>query len=123
MRGRGWLAIVALLIVSGQLQAVTCPPITFEGLKERFAGRSVHLIFFASWCASCQSHLAEYPKNAVFIATFDEQRRAEAVINHFGVDAPCFTDVDIASHYGIKAVPADRDLSLKKKIEPVALTF
>ncbi|MBI3295932.1 MAG: hypothetical protein HYZ71_14495 [Deltaproteobacteria bacterium] len=114
-----------LLTLAAPVWAASCPPITWDDLKDRLTGKDAHLIFFASWCMNCQDHLAKYPKNAVFIATFDEQRRAEQIIAHFRVKAPCYTDIDVARHFGIRAVPADRDFrgTGAKKIEPVALTF
>lgn len=101
---------MAMLMAASSFAA--CPSIGWSDLQRRFAGRDIHLVFFASWCANCQSHLASYPKNTIFIATFDKRERAELVIKQFGITVPCFTDTDIARELNVRAVPAERDVRM-----------
>jgi len=88
--------------------AASCPEATFDQIKSAMAGSGdVELVFFASWCASCKEHLTEkHAKNVVFIAAFDEQKRAEKVLDSFQVTSRCFTSDDTASALSVRSLPA-----------------
>ena len=85
---------------------VLTPPELIAILKQR---RATILHFFASWCGSCKDDLQdEVRQDAVFIATFDEQERAERAIRAIkNASAKCyFDDHDrIATALGIKSLP------------------
>lgn len=88
--------------------AASCPEATFDQIKSALSGSGdVELVFFASWCASCKDHLTEkHAKNVVFIAAFDEQKRAEKVLDSFHVTSRCFTSDDTASALSVRSLPA-----------------
>ena len=88
--------------------AASCPEATFDQVKSALSGNGeVELVFFASWCASCKEHLTEtHAKNVVFIAAFDEQKRAEKVLDSFQVTSRCFTSDDSASTLSVRSLPA-----------------
>ena len=69
------------------------------------------LVFFASWCSSCAQHLDQHRLDAAWVASFDSQERAEAVLAHMkksGHTPECFWDSDdsIAKHFEVKSLPA-----------------
>ena len=77
-----------------------------ENLKNR---GDANVIFFASWCASCKPHLeAKYDDATVFVAVFDEQKRAEKVLNALKIEGICFTSDEFARDLGVRSLPAAR---------------
>lgn len=103
-----FLLAVAHSTTSEARAAASCPEATFEQVKSALSGAGdVELVFFASWCASCKDHLLEsHGKNVVFIAAFDEQKRAEKVLDSFQVTGRCFTVDNTADALSVRALPA-----------------
>ncbi len=69
------------------------------------------IIFFASWCSSCEEKLEKFSKlkakEIYFIAVFDQFKQSEIVAKKYGL-LHCIVDEDesIARYYKIKSLPA-----------------
>lgn len=75
------------------------------------------IIFFASWCKSCEKHLSEADVgSSLFVATFDDQAKADEVLKlHFRdrMDSiTCVFDQDrrVGEKYGVKFLPFIKEL-------------
>lgn len=69
------------------------------------------IVFFASWCSSCEEKIKKFSKEKnkeiYFIAVFDELKQSEIVAKQYGI-SNCIVDADdsIAKYYEIKSLPA-----------------
>jgi len=90
--------------------AERCPAASMASLKAELAGKGEReLIFFATWCSECASHIKKpHGSETILVSTFDEKGRAEAVLKRLGIETPCFTDDGIAQSLGVREVPAQR---------------
>ncbi len=95
-----------------------CLPLTFEKAQEMAREKgSFEIVFFASWCSSCQHHLQEPPseKERIFVAAFDKAERAERVLKKFQPGETCYLDEGLTSKLGINTLPAKHILKPKEK--------
>lgn len=118
------IRIIAFLIVAtvnGVLLASPhCPPADVKTLDQAIKEYSPKkIIFFASWCKNCKEHLMKANiSSSIFVAAFDEQSRAEKVMNTFFKDndqVKCLWDVEktIVKKYNVKGLPFEIDISTK----------
>jgi len=94
-------------------QGAHCPPLNRTTLAKRLAnGKPIRLVFFATWCSDCASHLqdaAEATSGEVLaIAVFDTQAKVEKTLGRLGLSVPCAMDDGLARTLGVKVVPAER---------------
>lgn len=87
--------------------AAVCTPTTPSQLHKLVANAdATELVFFASWCGDCRSHLTKPHHGAtLLVAAFDEKPLAEKTLDALKVATRCVFDVGIAEHYGVKFVP------------------
>lgn len=65
------------------------------------------LVFFASWCGSCLTHLHEarsQPKTGL-VLVFDEAPRGNQVLTSLGLSNDCVVSPDLVRRYGVSALP------------------
>lgn len=108
--GPGFLAW-ALLLSSGAGAAQLCPLLNQEGLAKLARERGpLKLVFFASWCGECLTHLRQaQDKNTLLIAAFDEKKAAERVIAKLAPRSECYLDDGLAAAFKVDGVPATVD--------------
>ena len=102
------------LILSGaaaQAQAA-CRAVSGEEWEKLTPKR---IVFFASWCKSCEEHLKpEYADGAVFVNSYDDAKQADAMMKkYFGEKQPtCVLDEGevLAHRYGVKYLPFVKEL-------------
>lgn len=97
-----------------------CVPLGHAELMQRLAtAGTVRLVFFSTWCSSCQKHLhPPYDMPTWFVGAFDSRERVEEALARLHVRQPCFmaTD-DLLKGLKIRRVPAlwvSRDGTLEK---------
>jgi thiol-disulfide isomerase/thioredoxin len=92
-----------------------CKPVTPNELDGLVASeKATHVVFFASWCASCKIDLAAKYERPLFVATFDTPSAAAKAF--FSVEAvagkPCYFDTDnaVARAWKVGGVPHVREI-------------
>ncbi|MEN9836088.1 MAG: hypothetical protein RL011_2281 [Pseudomonadota bacterium] len=102
--------VLGFFMLSGPLAEAgeLCPKLGQAGLAKLARERGpLKLVFFASWCGECLSHLRNAQgKNTLLIATFDEKLAAERVIAKLAPKSECYLDDGLASFFKVEAVPA-----------------
>jgi hypothetical protein len=90
--------------------AKVCPKATMADMERELLEKGeFEIVFFASWCASCVENLkTKTTHRRIFVASFDEVEAAAKVAAKFGFADACRFDSDIASHFGVKSLPATR---------------
>lgn len=103
-------AAMLLLSLSAPVRA-DCKTVAASEFSRLSQGRK-RVVFFASWCKSCEGHLtADYAKDSVFVASFDDEQLADAVLGKFLGDkagtTPCIVDRDqrLSKLYKLKYLP------------------
>jgi hypothetical protein len=102
-----WAVSMYLTLAGTAFGNVSCPPLNRDGLAQILAKRPVRkLIFFASWCGECRSHLlTSDPSADILIAAFDEQSTAEQVVSRLKIKTPCYSDQGLTAHFHVRSVP------------------
>lgn len=83
----------------------------YKNEHESEVSSAPNLVFFASWCQACVASIKEAdPEKDVFIAVFDQKKRAEeALLYILGKDKNpvCFWDEGsvLAKKYGVSTLP------------------
>lgn len=112
------LASTALLSlpVAAHPTPAECEPIKAEEFS-RFVSdkKPEEIVFFASWCGGCVSHLKTASvEKSVLVVAFDEKKSAEkAMRSIFKKGGPkCFFDADgsIVKAYGVVGLPYTKKL-------------
>lgn len=110
-RARCLVLAWVLLMSSGAGAAQSCPTLNQVGLAKLARERGpLKLVFFASWCGECLTHLRQaQDKNTLLIAAFDEKKAAERVIAKLAPRSECYFDDGLAAAFKIDGVPATVD--------------
>jgi hypothetical protein len=107
------LVLTIMIFFADTLHATSCPVAGSDAIKHKLKGKGLtNVVFFASWCAGCKPHLeAKSEANTIYIATFDEQKRAEKVLDSFKVEGICFTSDEFAEELGVRSLPAKQSIA------------
>lgn len=103
--------IISLLCLAPRAWA--CESATGEQVKEWLTKNPrQEVVFFASWCASCKSHMEEAKAaETVVIAVFDEKASAvkayDAILSNKETRPACFFDKDgsVAKTFKVDGLP------------------
>ena len=78
------------------------------------------IIFFASWCSSCRSHIENASESSVLVAVFDTEENANAVNAATNLKKrPCFwaQDQSISTEYKVGELPFSVDLKPAQMVQ------
>ncbi|MBC7531736.1 MAG: hypothetical protein H7318_09170 [Oligoflexus sp.] len=91
--------------------AARCRTASEAEFKAAALGKT-RVVFFASWCKSCEAHLTpDYAKDSVFVTSYDNAEIADEVLKKFlaaeADHAICIVDRDerLAMLYKLKFLP------------------
>lgn len=113
------LLTLSIILGYGKANAESrCPKITWFQLKKDLDSRfpkntQLKLVFFSPWCGACKQHLKQDSTGlTIFINTFDEEQRAEAIMKTFGISNLCYSDADLSQVFNVRSLPSLRDIRL-----------
>ena len=119
VRQLGWmlLATVAALSVAIPPGALAepaprvCRALPADEVEGWLQGKN-RLVFFASWCGSCLTHLKEsrgQPRTGL-VLVFDDLPKGSRVLATLALDSDCVTSPDLVRRFGVTALPFATDL-------------
>jgi hypothetical protein len=62
------------------------------------------VLFFSTWCAECEHHLAE--PQSLLVGVFDTPQQVQAALDRAHYAGPCLLDGGAAASLGLATVPA-----------------
>ncbi|MDQ3231837.1 MAG: hypothetical protein M3Q07_08460 [Pseudobdellovibrionaceae bacterium] len=111
------LALIMGLLGLGSPLWADCRPVNITEFREATQKSPNRVVFFASWCSSCASHItADRIQDTIFVASADTKPKADKVLQVYLKDrasaATCFFDKDesIAQAFGVRNLPVEKSI-------------
>jgi hypothetical protein len=106
-----------ILLLPFPAWGVECRAVNVKEFRDATKQGPTRVLFFASWCSSCSRSITpDRIADSIFIASADEQSKAEKVLSTYlkdrAAEAHCYFDKDgsIAKAFGVRNLPQEKSL-------------